>query len=190
MDEPIFALTANVSEAHQQVPVNPSDRHLFGAKLWLAPTSSSTRWGRRSSIGILLLVSHRSIDWHVVVLELPREPGTCWAQTTATLIPEASLIDMCLWSSLYCALMEFEGSWLDDVRSRALENKRPLYKFLQLELFNGAGSHKLWTLKQYRHGLGLEVGSLQRTKTARLTSGTHIGTHWKYELTSVDFTPE
>ena len=81
-DEPTFALTADVSEARRQIPINPCDWHLLGCQVLtggdvyintvgtIGVAAASFFWSRVSgSLGRLtqFLAGFRARTWHMVV---------------------------------------------------------------------------------------------------------------------------
>ena len=72
MDVRTFALTADVSEAHQQVPLAKEDWHLLGWQAQLYSCSRSHGWHSRGGIDVLLGDSLNTSQ------EIRLTPGTCW----------------------------------------------------------------------------------------------------------------
>ena len=64
-DELAFALTADVSEAHRQVPIHPDDWHLLGCQVIPRRSIHQHGWNIWHCIGVLLLVSSRSGGWSI-----------------------------------------------------------------------------------------------------------------------------
>ena len=61
MDVRTVALTADVSEAHRQVPTGEEDLHFLGCQVLLGAPCVFTRWGHsgQGGVGVLLLVKSR-----------------------------------------------------------------------------------------------------------------------------------
>ena len=83
-DEPTFALTADVSEAHRQIPIHPCD--CLGVKCWQEATSTSIL--SACLVQRLPPITGRwcQVRWddsHSILLGTERVPGTwCWQTTT------------------------------------------------------------------------------------------------------------
>ena len=81
MSERTFALTADVAEAHRQVPIDPVDWHCFGAQIrpgdvntvgTFSISSASYYWSRvGSSLGRLshYISAHAAHTWHLPVAD-------------------------------------------------------------------------------------------------------------------------
>ena len=83
-ETPTFALTADISEAHRQVPIDPRDWHYLGCQITAGAdvyvhtvgtfgiASASHYWPRVSmAVGRLLqyLAGHRAQTWHLLVAD-------------------------------------------------------------------------------------------------------------------------
>ena len=85
-EEKTFALTADVKEAHRQVPIAPEDWHLVACQVQEGSTvyvntvaSASYHWSRvAAALGRLsqYLAGHRASTWHMLVADdFHLEPG-------------------------------------------------------------------------------------------------------------------
>ena len=101
-----FALSADVTEAHRQVPIHPDDWHLLGCQVYpggdvfvntvgtFGIASASYYWSRvAAAVGRLVLyISPR----------IPRRPGICSSQTIIYWSQEAPNIALVCFYSSYC----------------------------------------------------------------------------------------
>ena len=118
LDELTFALTADITEAHRQVPIHPDDWHHFGCQGWRRSVYKHCRGplaSRRRPIAGLGL-RRLSVGWLNTWWRVQPRRGTCWWPTTISLsavVPHtagACLLSSCpeeirlCWqaSSFYC----------------------------------------------------------------------------------------
>ena len=81
---PSFALTADVTEAHRQVPIDPQDWHFLGAqirpggwenvnKVWTLGIASASYWWSRVACAIgriaQYILGHSAQTWHLLVAD-------------------------------------------------------------------------------------------------------------------------
>ena len=77
LKERTFSLTADVSEAHRQVPIAPQDWHLLGCQVRPINHVRKHGWHVRRDVSLTQLVTDSCSLWSTQPEEGPTQ-GTCW----------------------------------------------------------------------------------------------------------------